>query len=157
MIGQSYAPLGDPTQQRPSGMSPQGGPQQAIKILNLRMPRVQGAAAPAPAALLNSPGSGGLPQPPMMGGPQGGPSQQPTNPILDAILRAVLGGYQPPQQSAPSAPGGGVPSSPNLPVPAVHYQPPPGGTAGPNPVDPMTREDRGNTRGKTGGDFFPVR
>lgn len=132
MIGQTFAPIGDPSQQRPSGSpSAPSGPQEAIKILNLRMPRVQGAGAPAPAALLNSPGSGGLPQP------------QGMTPMIEAILRAVMGGFQSPQQGAPSAmggmvPGGGMPAqggSPQLPVPAVHYQPPPtsGGTAGPNP------------------------
>lgn len=127
MIGQTFAPVGDPSQQRPSGSpSMPSGPQEAIKILNLRMPRVQGAAAPAPAALLNSPGSAGLPQP------------QPHNPILEAIIRAVLGGFNAPQQSAPSAMGGatgGAGQGPviDYPTPAVHYQPPPGGTAGPNP------------------------
>lgn len=132
MIGQSFAPLGDPNQmQRPGGPSgTSDGAQQAIQVLNYRMPHFgANAPTPAPQALLNGAGSAGL--------GQGG------NPVIDAILKAVLGHFAPQQQAAPSAPGGMVPGSgpmidnppsPQLPTPAVHYQPLPGGTAGPNPT-----------------------
>lgn len=94
-LGQTFAPLGDPTQQRPGGGpgSPTSAVGQAIQTLSLRYPRVQGAAAIAPNALLTSPGSAGLPQ-------------QGINPVLDAILRGILGNYSPARQVAPSAPGG---------------------------------------------------
>jgi len=156
-IGQTFAPIGNPMQ-RPNGTAgtPAGlsGVQQAIKILNLRMPRVQGAAAIAPTLLLNSPGAGGLPQPGR-------------DPILDAILRGVLGGYAPPQQTAPSAPGGATPVS--VPPPKITPINPPQGNSpqfgvaplpippSPNyPESPASREDRENRRGKTGTDYFPV-
>ena len=151
MIGQSFAPIGDPNMQRPSG-GPGGiapGAQEAIKVLNLRIPRVAGAGAPAPQALLEGGGSGALPQ-------------QPNNPIIQAILQAVLGHFAPQQQSAPSAMGGGMPgtpgplgqSGPQLPNPKINYQPLPGGTAGPNPMERETREDRQTRQGKSGMDNF---
>jgi hypothetical protein len=72
------------------------------------------------------------------------------NPILNAIIQAVMGHF------SPQAPGGAMPDrgfggslsgmggmghgpmnspmpSGPMPTPAVHYQPTPGGTAGPNP------------------------
>lgn len=126
-IGQSFAPLGsDPMQPKPGGPSGSApGAQQAIKVLNLRMPRVAGVGAPAPQALLEGAGSAGLPQ------------QQGMSPVIAAILQAVLGHFQPQQQGAPSAPGGMQQAAPQMPTPAVHYQPPPGGTAGPGPRVPQ--------------------
>lgn len=146
MLGQTFAPLFDPSQKQQAG-GPQGqtGAQQAIQTLNTRLPRFSGGQLPAPMALLTSPGSAGLPSG--------------ISPIIEAILRSVLGpGMGAGQAAAPSAPsgfmGGSGGSSPApLPLPAVHYQPPPGGTAGPNPTD-TTREDRENRRGKMGTDTF---
>lgn len=99
MIGQTFAPLpsGDPNEElrrRQQGGGPLSNVGQAIKTLSLRIPRVVGAGSIAPSQLLNGPGAAGL--------PQGG------NPIIDAILRGVLGNYTPPQQVAPSALGGGL-------------------------------------------------
>jgi hypothetical protein len=99
MIGQSFAPLGDPMNQQagPGGGGLESPAQQAIKILNLRMPHFgANAPTPAPQALLNGAGSAGLPQP------------NANNPVLDAILKAVLGHFAPQQQAAPSAMGGGM-------------------------------------------------
>jgi len=148
MIGQTFAPIGDPMQQRPGGPQGQQGAEQAIQVLNTRLPRVVGAGAPAPQALLSGAGSAGLPQ-------------QTVSPVLQQILQAVLGHFAPQQMSAPSAPGGMVmgagmgsmsgpagPAAP-LPMPAVHYQPPPGGTAGPSPVD--RRPDTPQPGGKMNG------
>ncbi len=58
-LGTSYSPLSqeDPTQRKPLAGRPV---QEAIKMLSLRMPRVQGAQALAPSALLNAPGSQGM-------------------------------------------------------------------------------------------------
>lgn len=146
MLGQSFAPLGDPMQQqRPSGPGGPGGAQEAIKILNLRMPRVAGAGAPAPQALLEGAGSAGLPQ-------------QQNNPVINAILAAVLGHFQPQLQAAPTAMGGFMsqapqgsqaPTSPKY-DPVIRYQddpnakgaPVPGGTAGPGPGVPPPVRDR---------------
>lgn len=143
MIGQSFAPLGnDPMQQRPSGPAG-GGAQQAIQVLNTRLPRVVGAGAPAPQALLEGAGSAGLPQP------------QGVNPIVQAILQAVLGHFAPQQQSAPSAMGGmmsGGGPAPQMPTPNVSYQPNPpgqGGTAGPNLPPPQDRPETPAQRGQT--------
>lgn len=109
-FGYSFMPgqNGDQAQQRPQAG---GGPQSAIQMLSLRLPRVLGAQAMAPGALLNSQGGGGMP-----------------DPMLQAILRlAGMAGnrgtmapqagigpeqmmpFQPPQQQAgfgdQSAPG----------------------------------------------------
>jgi len=162
MIGQSFAPLMNPNQPKPSDKGPAGsispGAQQAIKVLNLRIPRVAGVGAPAPQALLEGKGSAGLPQP------------SPTNPIIDAVLKAVLGHFTPQQQAAPSAMGGNVASgmfggplpTPNvvygadggpLPTPEIGPEPPPSVPQYPVYED-ATREDRMNRRGKMGQDTF---
>jgi hypothetical protein len=59
-LGISFSPFA----QQPNGASQTGynpsapaSPQDAIRTLSLRLPRVVGASAPAPQALLNSPGS----------------------------------------------------------------------------------------------------
>src|SRR5690242_3696958 len=104
MIGQTFAPLWDPAQQRPAGPTGGDGPSQAIQTLSLRIPRVVGAGSIAPSALLTSPGSGGLPTENM-------------SPLLQQILQAVLGRVTPQTQSAPTAMGGFTPS--NLPPPKV--------------------------------------
>lgn len=128
MIGQSFAPLGGDPMMRPGGQGGQGsGAQQAIQVLNYRMPRVAGAGAPAPQALLEGAGSAGLPQ------------QNAMNPTIAAILQAVLGHMQPQQQQAPSAPGGQAPPPAQMPNPRINFQPLPGGTAGPNPQQPPQR------------------
>lgn len=145
MIGQSFAPLGDPASQTRPQQSGAAGAQEPVRILNLRMPRVQGAGAPAPQALLTSPGSAALPQ--SVG----------ANPTIEAILRAVLGHFAPQQMAAPSAPSGFMGQGPpsqgsgpsNIPyTPAIHYQKPlPGGTAGPDiqsgPATPQQRRTEG--------------
>ena len=151
MLGQTFAPLFDPQGQKQAGPQGQTGAPQAIQTLNTRLPRVLGANAPAPAALLNSPGSAALPTDTM-------------NPVIEAILKAVLGHFSPQQMAAPSAPGGmssvpplPMPGGPSLPTnytPKIEYQPLPGGTAGPNPDNQMTREDRQTRQGKMGTDNY---
>jgi hypothetical protein len=108
MIGQTFAPLGDPTQQQgPGGPGgPGGNVGQAIQTLSLRYPRVVGAGSPIPQALLEGQGSAGL--------PQGG------NPIIDAILRGILGNFRPSMQTAPSAQGG---MTPQVKVPTPVFTP----------------------------------
>lgn len=149
MLGQSFAPLFDPSQRQQNGPQGQAGAQQAIQTLNTRLPRFSGGALPAPMPLLTSPGSGGLPDG--------------FSPIIEAILRTVLGPRMGgSQMAAPSAPSGFMGGSPSggsqppapLPLPAVHYQPPPGGTAGKNPTERETREDRQTRQGKTGMDNY---
>lgn len=62
------------------------GVQEAIKVLSLRLPKVVGAQAVAPQALLQSPGSGG-------------------NSRVDSIVQSVMAKFFPGQGSpAPSAP-----------------------------------------------------
>lgn len=61
MIGVNFQPGSDFSgQNKPQGgTSNGGGIQEAIKVLSLRLPRVVGAQALSPQALLTSPGSGG--------------------------------------------------------------------------------------------------
>src|SRR5687768_7916826 len=62
------------------------GVQEAIKVLSLRLPKVVGAQAVSPSALLKSPGSGG-------------------NPDYDSMIQKVLARVFPGQGSpAPAAP-----------------------------------------------------
>jgi len=62
-IGISFSPgQSDQQQQQGTGGSPSGAPplQQALQLLSLRLPRVLGANALAPSALLNASGASGL-------------------------------------------------------------------------------------------------
>lgn len=61
------------------------GVQEAIKVLSLRLPKVVGASAISPQALLASQGSGG-------------------NPRVDSIVQSVLQKFMPTGGAAPSAP-----------------------------------------------------
>jgi hypothetical protein len=142
-LGQSFAPL---PEQAPNGQNGRSGPispvQEAIQTLNLRMPRVLGAGAPAPAPLLNSMGSAGLP---MAEGMQ-------DNPLLAAFLRMISGGFgsatgmMPGHTAATAAPSGGgtgytspangytspatTTTSASIPKPRVVYQDNPDPTIG---------------------------
>ena len=85
----SQDPYGTNTQ-RQSGGQP-SGVQEAIKVLSLRLPKVLGARAVSPQALLSSPGSGG-------------------NPRVDSVVNTVLSrmfptGAPPSAPSAPMVPG----------------------------------------------------
>lgn len=104
-IGRSFAPTASNVQQLAESGGDATGPGQAVQTLSLRYPRVVGAGSIAPSQLLNAPGSAGLPQ------------QNANNPLIEAILRAVMGGFGTPQQTAPSALGGQ--SFPNVPSPRV--------------------------------------
>jgi hypothetical protein len=102
MIGQSFAPLGDPNDLTAQGQN--GGSvnpvQEAIKTLSLRMPRTLGAGAPVSRELLTGLGGASMNNP------------------LSAILLQLLkqaGMGQPagaPPMSAPSSMGGGGPMAP---------------------------------------------
>lgn len=65
MIGVSFDPAQDPYQQHgqsgPNASTAPRGIQEAIKILSLRLPKVLGANAVSPRALLTAPGAGGSP------------------------------------------------------------------------------------------------
>lgn len=148
-IGQSFAPTGQNQmrQQQGGGNAPL---QQAIKVLNLRLPKVVGAGAVAPQPLLMSQGSGGVSMPPMPqqgATPGGAPGGAPTMPGqgappfgLEEILRRI---FQPPTGPAGS-PAPQPPQGP-APLPRIVTQPPapgPGGTAGPTaPRFPGTRPE----------------
>jgi hypothetical protein len=152
MIGQSFAPLaGGSKPKQPGGGGANSGAQQAIKVLNLRIPRVVGQGAPAPQPLLMSPGAGGVPMP---GGqrpgltPGGAPGGAPGSPGdappfgLEEIIKILFGNNPPP---------GGDTGKP--PDPKINYQPLPGGTAGPGPRGPVEnpRRDGKNPFGDSGG------
>lgn len=100
-FGATFAPFSDPSGQNASTVPVQ----QAIQLLGMRVPRSVGAAAPAPAALLTSPGSSGRPDV--------------HSAVLQTILKTIMGqgmpqADTPPPTSltaaAPPSPGGGVPS-----------------------------------------------
>jgi hypothetical protein len=101
MLGQSFAPLGDPNDpeqsQRPDG----NGVQEAIRTMSLRLPRVLGAGAPAPAELLTGLGGAALNNP------------------LAALLTQLIGQLSGQQ-------GGGAPTAPTPTTdglkPKLHYQ-----------------------------------
>lgn len=60
-LGISFSPFGDPNSPQPQGGGQQGGaisPQEAIRVLSLRIPRAVGAGAPTPL-LPGGPGAGG--------------------------------------------------------------------------------------------------
>jgi hypothetical protein len=96
-LGMSFAPNDDPTAQR-RGPSP-APIQEAIRVLSLQMPRVIGANSPNPAALMSQMSG-------QMNGGQGlgGPT---SNPIIEQLLRALMGG-----QSGQMPPG--VPQPPAM-------------------------------------------
>lgn len=86
--GVSFQPgsLEQEQQRRQSQNGTAQGVQEAIKVLSLRLPKVVGAQAPAPSALLQSQGSGG-------------------NSRVDSIVQSVLSKFFPGQGSpAPAAP-----------------------------------------------------
>lgn len=111
--GVSFQPgsLDQEQQRRQATNGTAQGVQEAIKVLSLRLPKVVGAQAAAPQALLQSPGSGGnshvdsivqsvlskiFPQ-------SGGPA--PSAPTLPMQTEGTSHGYsEPAQPSAPSAP-----------------------------------------------------
>lgn len=90
--GVNFQPGGsDPTKAAPKGN--QGSVQEAIKILSLRLPKVVGPRATAPAALLNAQGSGG-------------------NTRVDSVVNTVLQRYLPGGEGAGQAP----PAAPMIPT-----------------------------------------
>lgn len=113
-LGLSFAPTASAGERMRLG-DRQGGLQQAVKLLSLRMPRVVGARAIAPQALLQSPGA--------MGGP-------PINAVIASVLRSVLG---PEAAGLPSGPPPAVPppTAPQRPLPEM---PSPMAAQGPSPL-----------------------
>jgi hypothetical protein len=110
-LGLSFSPFSGnnngATRDQNGGVSPQ----EAIRILSLRVPRTVGAAAPIPSALMNAPGGASL------GGGQPSPGLSGMN--LEMLLRHLFG--QPSGQ--PSMPGGpgmpsGMPSMPGMMAPS---------------------------------------
>ena len=81
----------DDPRRRPSGSS--DGVQEAIKVLSLRLPKVVGAQAVAPSALLTSQGGGG-------------------NPHIDSIVESVLSKMFPTAGAGPSS----APAAPMIPT-----------------------------------------
>lgn len=59
MIGLSFAPIGNPNEPERGQSGPVNPVQEAIKVLNLKIPRIGGQASPIPHALLAGLGSAG--------------------------------------------------------------------------------------------------
>jgi len=55
-LGISFSPFGDDKGPNADPRAPQVSPQEAIRVLSLRVPRVVGAGSPIPSQLLNAPG-----------------------------------------------------------------------------------------------------
>lgn len=98
-IGYNFAP-GNDIQMGGKGRSggPSFGPQEAIRMLSLRLPKSAGPSAIAPSALLNAPGGAGAPN-------------------LNSILMALVQAFAPQHQA-------GVPSLPSLSPPSPMSQRP---------------------------------
>jgi hypothetical protein len=133
-LGLSFLPGANGPSRNEAG--PAGGRlEDIVRILSLRLPKVLGARAIAPEALLTSPGGSALPS----GGGTGG------DPIADMIAQSVLqnmpsagavGTANPAGSFAPGIFGGaegGPPPSPPKPRIIPIEEPPVGGTAGPDP------------------------
>lgn len=141
-FGVSFSPLDQGNLQGPGGPGypPGGRPavsplQSAVRLLSLRIPRVVGAQALAPAALLNSPG----------GSLFGGGS-------LEAFLQRVFGQQRPwtgPVASLPFEPmptGGGL-YTPPAPTPTPPPRVTPGDQpSGTQPTGPMGPTGESNAR-----------
>ena len=121
-LGLSFAPRSqDEIAARGTGGPSPSPIQEAIRILSLRLPRAFGASAPAPSALMAGAGA------PSRAAALPGPT---TNPILEQLLRALLGGM---------APQGMARGLPGLPVPggAMGAFGLPPGPMGPAPRSPI--------------------
>lgn len=154
MIGQNFSPTDQTMGQRPQPTGAVDPLQQAIQVLQLRMPHVYGANAPAPSPLLQSQGAPmgfnlqavlqhllGIAPQQGMGLPGGTAGPGPMAPIPSGP-RVEL----PPGSGGPAAGGTAPPFTP-----AVHYQPPPmppGGTAGPGPIGPYVNRPGPPNRGR---------
>jgi len=107
--GVNFQPgLQDQQAQPNSGSSPSGssqGVQEAIKVLSLRLPKVVGANAVAPSALLSAQGSGG-------------------NPRVDSIVEQVLRKYFPQAAQGPQAMPNAPSNAVNVSGGATGYRPP---------------------------------
>jgi hypothetical protein len=154
-LGINFAPTADNAldSRRASGLE---GLPQAIKILSLHMPRLLGARAPVNSALVN-PGAGA----------QGG--IDPYVSALSQTLAKLIGGGMP--TGMPGMPGQApgpfgsssmpqsMPQMPTLPTgpvqtPQTHWQPLPGGTAGPGPARDIPEFPRNRRQGP---DNYPGR
>ncbi len=130
-FGLSFSPTSQDTASKP--FNAQTPTQDAIRLLSLRIPRVVGAGAPISGALLNAPGSAGMPAGMSIGSTPGTPQLS-----LEDILRKLFGqmmgtGTQPPS-AAPSVPGvfNGPLPTPDIKGPA--YTPPSGNFNGALPT-----------------------
>ena len=116
---------------QPSGLSPA---QSAVQMLSLRLPRVAGAQALAPGALLASPGAAGQ----QMGSAM-------SNPLLQALLRlaGLLGGPEGLPGGPAMAPMGGfTPTAPRIIPGEFDRMPGPGMMPAPGMPDDMPPYDR---------------
>src|SRR5262245_11606607 len=133
-LGVSFSPFSQDKGDQNAAANQTPTPQDAVKILALRLPRVVGAGAPAPQSLLGGNGAAGLGG--MFGGMPGG---------LEEMLRRVVGPIGGRRGGTGSAP---VPRFdfvlPRRPVPAPiegTYQPEPPDRAGtPPPQEPAPIE-----------------
>ena len=127
-LGMSYSPLtDDETKNKPPNQ--EGAVQEAIRLLSLRMPTVQGAQAPASSQLLNAQGGGGL-------------SPDALRRLLQMLASGGMGGPGPLGGSLPSD---GLPPSappPSAPAPKVNYAPLPGSWRPPGPPPPKPLNPR---------------
>ena len=113
MIGVNFQPgANSQNDQNGNGQSRSSGIQEAIKILSLRLPKVVGAQAGAPQALLTSQGGGG----------------SRVDSVVNQIMSRILPTgqpQQPPQANLESMPQQGGPSGPSFSGNAQpQYQPP---------------------------------
>ena len=111
-IGVSFMPSAEQSAMGGRQGSLEGVPEQAFKILSLRLPRVLGSRSLSPSSLMTGPGSAGV----------GGGGLNPLSAVFTAILRGM--GVNP---GGGGMPGGGMPGVglPTPTTPPVNY---PGGS-----------------------------
>ena len=125
MMGVSFDPASEDQQRTTGTTPPPTGVQEAIRVLSLRLPRVVGANAVAPSALIGSPGGSGR---------------------VDSIVQQVLSRYFPTGAGAAPAGPGGPPPAPVLSAPRP-TMPSPGGPRVPQKLPSMPTLDRPADRG----------
>lgn len=147
-FGISFSPFSDDNSGKQNPRGPQVSPQEAIRVLSLRVPRTVGAGSPIPGQLLN--GAGGA----AFGGAQtpSGPTPGTPNMGLEELLAMLFGqrrsmsqGLSLPIDQSPGGNSAGGTFPPMIPGAGDYPAPPPQPTPAPppkfTPVQPPAAPD----------------
>ena len=159
--GVSFTPTNQALQEQDQMQGQFGAPgaprgQEAIRVLQLRLPRVVGGGGIAPAPLLGAPGGMGAPGPGAFSfAPQGMPQQGPQiqgaqNPMMQAILQLA---QMSPMGGAPRVTPGVTPNEPGPNANQFPNAPAPGGPPQ-GPRTPPMPDDIARPSPNPGGSLF---